>query len=625
MSRIPKPGIRSTERRSSPQACFHLQKKEPSLSMDLIKLARKSGQLNLTGRGMIEVPEIVWNINNLTEEERQGLSVSLDHCDGNRWWDQADLTKLYLSSNQLTTLSPNIEKLRALNILEINDNQLCGLPETIGKLGQLSKLNISRNKIESLPDSFFELKELRQLIGHHNAISELSDDISNLSLMEMMDLSHNRLSSLPAMIGFLSRLTNLNLSHNNLTELPPEMGSMNALQVLDVSANKLQSLPEPIGSLCHLEQLFVQQNELSALPPFSGCPKLKAGGALDRHGEHELHAGSNGIKELPIEVIETLLSLRTLDLKNNRLSTLSSDITMIQGLERLDLSNNDLSSLPYELGALVHLKGLGVEGNPLRTIRRDIVKRGTVHLLKWLQDHLEHSPDAAARKRLSGGSVTSDGSDLIESIERFALKTTHALDLSKRSLQDVPEEIFKMAAECDVNQIDLSKNSLRALPKGIEFACPTLTELTAGFNRLTCLPGCLSLASRLTFLDLRNNQLSDLPMEMSVLSNMRELNISFNRFSQLPEAMASWGMLEILFASDNKIELVDMTHLQKLKQIAVLDLRNNSISHVPPELGNMKQLRNLQLEGNLFRNPRPAILSKGTPALLEFLRDRIPR
>ncbi|XP_040063471.1 leucine-rich repeat-containing protein 40 [Ixodes scapularis] len=613
MSRIPKPGTRA-ERRSSPQACFHLQKKESSLSMDLVKLARKSGQLNLTGRGMIEVPEIVWNINNLTEEERQGLSVSLDHCDGDRWWDQADLTKLYLSSNQLTVLSPDIERLQALNILEINDNQLCGLPETMGKLGQLSKLNISRNKIESLPESFFELKELRQLIGHHNSISELSDDISNLSLMEMMDLSHNRLLSLPATIGFLSRLTNLNLSHNNLTELPPEMGSMNALQVLDVSVNKLRSLPEPVGSLCHLEQLFVQQNELSALPPFSGCGKLK-----------ELHAGSNGIRELPIEVIETLLSLRTLDLKNNRLKTLSPDITMIQGLERLDLSNNDLASLPYELGALVHLKGLGVEGNPLRTIRRDIVKRGTVHLLKWLQDHLEHSPEAAARKRLSGGSVTSDGSDLIDSIERFALKTTHALDLSKRSLQDVPEEIFKMASECDVNHIDLSKNSLTSLPKGFEFACPTLTELTAGFNRLTCLPGCLSLASRLTFLDLRNNQLSDLPMEMSVLSNMRELNISFNRFSHLPEVVASWGMLEILFASDNKIELVDTTQLQKLKQIAVLDLRNNSISHVPPELGNMKQLRNLQLEGNPFRNPRPAILSKGTPALLEFLRDRIPR
>ncbi|KAH7971047.1 hypothetical protein HPB49_018417 [Dermacentor silvarum] len=547
MSRIPKPQqLRTQQRRSNPQACFDLLKKEPALSLDLIKLARKSGQLNLTGRGMIDVPDQVWNINNLTEEERRGLTLSLDQCDGDRWWDQADLTKLYLSANNLSSLSADIEKLQALTILE--------------------------------------------------------------------DLSHNKLTSLPAMIGFLSRATNVNLSYNCLAELPPEVGSMNALQILDVSCNRLRSLPEPIGSLCHLEQLFAQQNDLTALPPFSGCARLK-----------ELHVGNNAIEEFPIELIETLLGLKTLDLKSNKLSTLSPDITMIQGLERLDLSNNNLASLPYELGTLVHLKGLGVEGNPLRAIRRDIVKRGTVHLLKWLQDRLGESPEGAAHKRLSGGAGLNDGSDLIESIEKFALKTTHALELSKRSLHDVPEEIFKMAAECDANTIDLSKNVLESVPKGLEAACPVMTELNLSFNKITALPGFLCLATRLTFLDLRNNQLSDLPGEMSVLSNLREVNLSFNRFSRLPEVLTSWESLEILFASDNKIEELDMTQLQKLKQIAVLDLRNNSILQVPPELGNMRQLRNLQLEGNPFRNPRPAILSKGTPALLEFLRDRIPR
>ncbi|KAH6941164.1 hypothetical protein HPB50_014463 [Hyalomma asiaticum] len=367
MSRIPK--AQQLRCRSNPQACFDLQKKEPALSMDLIKLARKSGQLNLTGRGMIDVPDQVWNINNLTEEERRGLSLSLDQCDGDRWWDQADLTKLYLSANKLSSLSADIEKLQALTILE----------------------------------------------------------------------------------------------------------------------------------------------------------------------------------------------------------------------------------------------------------------RGTVHLLKWLQDRLGESPEGAAHKRLSGGASLNDGSDLIESIEKFALKTTHALELSKRSLNDVPEEIFKMAAECDANTIDLSKNALETVPKGLEAACPVMTELNLSFNKLTALPGFLCLATRLTFLDLRNNQLSDLPGEMSVLSNVRELNLSFNRFSRIPEVVTSWESLEILFASDNKIEELDMTRLQKLKQIAVLDLRNNSILQVPPELGNMRQLRNLQLEGNPFRNPRPAILSKGTQALLEFLRDRIPR
>ncbi|KAL1423461.1 hypothetical protein MTO96_021072 [Rhipicephalus appendiculatus] len=156
---------------------------------------------------------------------------------------------------------------------------------------------------------------------------------------------------------------------------------------------------------------------------------------------------------------------------------------MIQGLERLDLSNNNLSSLPYELGTLVHLKGLGVEGipsGPFAGISSSGCKIG------WA-NHLKVLPASGCPE----GAGLSDGSDLIESIEKFALKTTHALELSKRSLHDVPEEIFKMAAECDANTVDLSKNALESVPKGLEAACPVMTELNLSFNKLTELPGLL--------------------------------------------------------------------------------------------------------------------------------------
>lgn len=45
-----------------------------------------------------------------------------------------------------------------------------------------------------------------------------------------------------------------------------------------------------------------------------------------------------------------------------------------------------------------------------------------------------------------------------------------------------------------------------------------------------------------------------------------------------------------------------------------------------PRVNNLPSLpfRSLQLEGNPFRNPRAAVLSKGTQALLAYLRDRIP-
>lgn len=53
-----------------------------------------------------------------------------------------------------------------------------------------------------------------------------------------------------------------------------------------------------------------------------------------------------------------------------------------------------------------------------------------------------------------------------------------------------------------------------------------------------------------------------------------------------------------------------------------LNLSNNSIARISPELGLMHPtLRMLSLEGNPLRNPRQAVLQKGTPAVLQYLRE----
>lgn len=50
--------------------------------------------------------------------------------------------------------------------------------------------------------------------------------------------------------------------------------------------------------------------------------------------------------------------------------------------------------------------------------------------------------------------------------------------------------------------------------------------------------------------------------------------------------------LEILLARDNKIEKIDVsaTGLAALPRLATLDLANNNIDHVPPELGLLKKI-----------------------------------
>jgi len=44
----------------------------------------------------------------------------------------------------------------------------------------------------------------------------------------------------------------------------------------------------------------------------------------------------------------------------------------------------------------------------------------------------------------------------------------------------------------------------------------------------------------------------------------------------------------------------------------------------PAELGLLPRLRNLALEGNPLRSIRRPIIARGTPAVLEYLRDKLP-
>ncbi|XP_055942289.1 leucine-rich repeat-containing protein 40-like [Argiope bruennichi] len=596
------------------ESCFFRQLKEASLHPRIIKQARKSGVLNLSNRGIAEMPDIVWNITSLTAEETKELSVSIDSSEDDKWWDYVDLTKLVLASNTLRYVSPDISNYKRLNVLDLHDNCLSDLPSSVGELTCLTKLNISRNQFEVLPDCIFSLKSLKSLQAQHNKLHHLNDDIGNLSFLEELDLSYNNLKKLPHCIGFLSRVTFLNLSNNELAQLPVEMGDMMALKHLDLSKNKLKSLPSLMEMLHHLEQLYIQHNNITELPILTNCKSLK-----------EIHAGFNSIKTLSTEFLEAISNIKLLDLRDNKISEIPDTICSLQALERLDISNNALSSLPFTLGTLPHLKFLSIDGNPMRTIRRDIIQRGTVQLLRWLRSRIE---DPSLVRNMSRLSCEVDGAQNNTSncdVDKYAVKSTRSLPLSNKNMTSIPKDVIETARDAEVTTVDLSKNSITSIPDEFEMVLSKLTELNLGYNKLNSIPSFIGLGQHLQYLDLRNNQLQTLPAEIANLSSLREINICYNRFHSLPSALYGLKKLEIILASDNQIEDIDANGLSQIPTLAVLDLHNNSIKVVPPELGNLRQLRSLLLDGNLFRNPRPAILSKGTPALLEFLRSRIPQ
>ncbi|NWQ97528.1 LRC40 protein, partial [Burhinus bistriatus] len=572
----------------------------------LIRAARKSGQLNLSGRGLGEVPQHVWRINlDTPEEAHQNLSFGA----ADRWWEQTDLTKLILASNKLQRLSEDVKLLPALTVLDVHDNQLTSLPSALGQLENLQKLDVSHNKLTSIPEELMQLSHLKSLLLHHNELSHLPDGFGQLVNLEELDLSNNHLTDIPTSFALLINLVRLNLACNQLKNLPPDISAMKSLRQLDCTKNYLETVPSKLATMASLEQLYLRKNKLRSLPEFPSCKLLK-----------ELHAGENQIEILNAENLKHLNSLSVLELRDNKIKSVPDEITLLQKLERLDLANNDISRLPYTLGNLPQLKFLALEGNPLRTIRRDLLQKGTQELLKYLRSKIQDDVTSLNEEP----PVTAMTLPSESRVNMRAITSLKLLEYSEKQAAVIPDEMFNAVRSNPVATVNFSKNQLNEIPPRIVELKDSVCDVNLGFNKISSISLELCMLHKLTHLDIRNNFLTSLPEEMEALTRLQVINLSFNRFKIFPSVLYHILALETVLLSNNQVGSIDPLQLKKMDKLGTLDLQNNDLLQVPPELGNCESLRTLLLEGNPFRTPRAAVLAKGTAAVLEYLRSRIP-
>ena len=121
----------------------------------------------------------------------------------------------------------------------------------------------------------------------------------------------------------------------------------------------------------------------------------------------------------------------------------------------MDVTNNDLSSLPFALGTLPHIKSLLVDGNPMKSIRRDIIQRGTIELLKYLRMRID---DDELKRLREKGTISPVGSPISGSPpvpDKYTMKTAQMMNMSKKELARLPDEAVANALEADVNGVDL--------------------------------------------------------------------------------------------------------------------------------------------------------------------------
>ena len=170
------------------------------------------------------------------------------------------------------------------------------------------------------------------------------------------------------------------------------------------------------------------------------------------------------------------------------------------------------------------------------------------------------------------------------------------LKLGRNEFDSLPSEMGNYLKQCV--KLDLQWNKLREVPPSL-LELPSICELNLSHNDLVNIPDVPEWSPSLVVLDLSYNRLSSLP-NSAVAPTIRNLNISNNRFRNVPHCVCSFTSL------------------------TTLNIANNSeIVALPSELGRLKDLLNLNLEGLHDLNDPPKAVRIKTADCMRYLRNKL--
>lgn len=169
-----------------------------------------------------------------------------------------------------------------------------------------------------------------------------------------------------------------------------------------------------------------------------------------RTGRLDLHGLS--LTQLPQGLLlntELAAVLTQLDLADNHLTTLPSEIGHFTSLRRLALDGNSISTLPYELALLPHLKTLSLDGNPLNDKLKEAYRRA-----RQLPSGRDASPVLTALLEVEEREVMEAERALCEDEARAVLQSEEVQSLDSRlkqaSLQSQVFASLPLAAEVSI-------------------------------------------------------------------------------------------------------------------------------------------------------------------------------
>lgn len=318
-------------------------------------------------------------------------------------------------------------------------------------------------------------------------------------------------------------------------------------------------------------------------------------------------AFNNRSLEILTPDIDKFVSLITLNLSGNLLTSLPDSIGNLSLLKDLNVSHNMLTDLPFSIENLQSLTTIDVSHNQLTEFQIHVQTIENINISYNKISHLNVKTPLLKNFNGSYNELSYLPSDFWE------LKNVDTLDLSNNYFT-------YFAYRFRVNRLFLAHNNLTSISDTVYSG---IKELNLGFNsiadfqfdKFTQLEVCILEHNKIRQISdnfggngtlrkflINNNYLEKLPDDMVNLRGLTILDVRNNMIRKIPLTIYKLALLEYFDASHNRLKKIpsSIMHLTNLEH---LDLSNNRIATIP-EFG-IQNLEYLSLENNPLRLESP--------------------
>ncbi|XP_060624651.2 leucine-rich repeat-containing protein 27 isoform X1 [Anolis sagrei] len=189
-------------------------------------------------------------------------------------------------------------------------------------------------------------------------------------------------------------------------------------------------------------------------------------------------------------------------------------------------------------------------------------------------DNFQNLPNK--RKSLS---ASSSSRCIHQSLENLVSNSSASLDLSRKDLQHLTEEIYKLF---NLKHLHLEGNALSVIPEDLFHQLPNLVWLDLRYNKIKELPPGIGCHKQLKTLLLEGNPIKRLPVELGNLASLTALNLRHCPLEFPPPEVIQKGLPVILsflqkFSNENDSAERFLQEMPPVEKLNLTDIMKSSM------------------------------------------------